>query len=210
MNWMRQHEEAIQEIDAYYSFAFWAQLKIGFRSVCPRLLLQRIRASGFRWRLQQETPESQKRDVDMLCSEKDKSNVFYDVFLASHPMTHRTDALHALSKHLATKFALHDWRAVEEVHRIHEGSVPAFGFFKHMLPFMVFVLAIVGLLVNFSPTVGDKTVGKIDTNWALWTYFHALYVVCSLGFYLCHLAWRRYKLKRSGSVLKYLVIRKTQ
>ena len=201
MNWMHQHHDTVKEINSYYSFIFWLQIRNQFRLLKPCLFFQYTRIVGlFPWKAGLDVPQLRHRLFDVLCSTDEKNNVFYRICVDPYPTA-------ALSQHLAVKFPKHNWHAVEVAHRIRESAVPSFGF-RQLLPWLALIAAVVPLLSSNPFEVVDKALRTaLDSGNPLDPSAYVLTAALYILLYSLYLAWRRHKLKRAGFVLKYLTIR---
>ena len=190
-NWMEQHGEAVTEINAYYSFILWVQIRNQFRLLKPLLMFKYIRIVGLiPWKGGPRVPKLRKAIFKLLCSETERENQFYAICLEPYPT-------HALSNYLALKFPQYDWIAIEIAHQIREDAAPSFSF-RQLLPWLAFIASVVPFF---------------RSGWSDWwealsalQLMAAVYAVLFFVVVPLTIARERRKLKRAGFVLKYLTI----
>ena len=191
MDWMHQHHEAVEEINAYYSFIFRVQIRNQLRLLKPHLFFQYTRIVGlFPWRAGLDVPQLRHRMFDVLCSTDEKRNVFYRICVDPYPTA-------ALSQHLAVKFPQHKWDAVEIAHQIRESAVPSFSF-RQLLPWLALIVAVVqiGGSNPFKWVLGPGN--PLDLS--PYALVAAIYIVIFFVVYPFYLAWtRREMASRKGT-----------
>ena len=205
VNPLQLHDEVLRVIDAYYAFIFHLQLRIQFRLLKPHLWFNYLQIVGFAtWKA---LPPNKRRKVfDLLCSRDEQCNPFY--FIATH--RHPT---HALSDHLDKMYPNFNWQDLFHVHDVRESAIPGFRISKHILPYLVPGIPIIGLIFG----AGDRALVDSVLEWfspKSWKE-HPLYFI--YAFCVCYVVaffsvfsfalWRvRHQMRRAGNILKYMAV----